>query len=217
MLNLHQLLRMMVERGASDLHITTGAPPQLRIDGRLIAVKVPPLSPVDTKRICYSVLTEAQKASFESDNELDLSFGIKGLARFRSNIYVQRGAVAGAFRSIPFRIMSFAELGLPPMVAELAKRKDGLILVTGPTGSGKSTTLASMVDKISQERNCHIITIEDPIEYVYSHKNSIVNQREVGGDTQSFRGALRLAPRPRCGFDRRDSGLRVIGCNCQDC
>ena len=193
--NLHQLLRMMVERGASVLHITTGAPPQLRIDGRLVSVKMPPLTPVDTKRLCYSILTEAQKGRFETENELDLSFGIKGLARFRSNIFVQRGAVAGAFRAIPFRIMSFAELGLPPMLSDLTARTDGLVLVTGPTGSGKSTTLAAMVDKISSERSCHIITIEDPIEYVYSHKNSIVNQREVGGDTESFGGALRYVLR----------------------
>jgi twitching motility protein PilT len=189
--NLHQLLKAMIEKGASDLHITTGTPPQLRIDGRLVPLKTPPLTPVETRQLCYSVLTDAQKSKFEEENELDLSFGVKGLSRFRSNIFMQRGAVAGAFRTIPFKILSFQELGLPAVVQDLAKRPRGLVLVTGPTGSGKSTTLASIIDKINGERHEHIITVEDPIEYLHPHKNCIVNQREVGADTQSFKRALK--------------------------
>jgi len=189
--NLHQLLKAMVEKGASDLHITTGSPPQLRIDGELVPLKTAPLTPVETKQICYSILTDAQKHKFEEDNELDLSFGVKGLSRFRSNIFMQRGAVAGAFRTIPFKILTFQELGLPPVVAELSKKPRGLILVTGPTGSGKSTTLASIIDKINNERHEHIMTIEDPIEYLHPHKNCLVNQREVGADTRSFKAALK--------------------------
>ncbi|MFO0583161.1 MAG: type IV pilus twitching motility protein PilT [Anaeromyxobacter sp.] len=191
MANLHQLLKAMVEKGASDLHITTGSPPQLRIDGRLVPLKTPPLSPVDTKQLCYSILTDAQKHKFEEENELDLSFGVKGLSRFRSNIFMQRGAVAGAFRTIPFKILTFAELGLPAIVQDLAKKPRGLVLVTGPTGSGKSTTLASIIDKINTDRHEHILTIEDPIEYLHPHKNCLVNQREVGADTQSFKKALK--------------------------
>jgi len=189
--NLHQLLKAMVEKGASDLHITTGSPPQLRIDGKLVPLKTPPLNPVDTKQLCYSILTDAQKHRFEEESELDLSFGVKGLSRFRANVFMQRGAVAGAFRTIPFKILTFAELGLPPIVAELARKPRGLILVTGPTGSGKSTTLASIIDKINTDRHEHIITIEDPIEYLHPHKNCLVNQREVGADTQSFKKALK--------------------------
>ena len=185
----------MVEKGSSDLHITTGSPPQLRIDGRLVPLKIPPLSPVETKQLCYSILTDAQKHRFEEDNELDLSFGVKNLSRFRANIYMQRGAVAGAFRTIPFKIMSFDELGLPPVVTELSKRPRGLILVTGPTGSGKSTTLASIIDKINNDRHEHILTIEDPIEYLHPHKNCVVNQREVGADTTSFKKALKYVLR----------------------
>jgi len=190
-LNLHQLLKAMVDRGASDLHITTGSPPQLRIDGELVPLKVNPLSPVETKQLCYSILTDAQKHKFEEDNELDLSFGVKGLSRFRSNIFMQRGAVAGAFRTIPFKILTFQELGLPPIVQDLSKKPRGLILVTGPTGSGKSTTLASIIDKINTDRHEHIMTIEDPIEYLHPHKNCLVNQREVGADTKSFKTALK--------------------------
>jgi twitching motility protein PilT len=189
--NLHQLLKAMVEKGASDLHITTGSPPQLRIDGKLVPLKTNPLSPVETKQLCYSILTDAQKHRFEEDSELDLSFGVKNLSRFRANIFMQRGAVAGAFRTIPFKILTFQELGLPPVVAELAKKPRGLVLVTGPTGSGKSTTLASIIDKINVDRHEHIITIEDPIEYLHPHKNCLVNQREVGADTQSFKKALK--------------------------
>jgi twitching motility protein PilT len=189
--NLHQLLKAMVDKGASDLHITTGSPPQLRVDGELVPLKMAPLSAVETKQLCYSVLTDAQKAKFEEDNELDLSFGVKQLARFRANIYMQRGAVAGAFRTIPFKILSFQELGLPPVVTELSKKPRGLVLVTGPTGSGKSTTLASIIDKINTDRHEHIMTIEDPIEYLHPHKNCLVNQREVGADTRSFKTALK--------------------------
>ncbi len=191
MANLHQLLKAMVDKGASDLHITTGSPPQLRVDGELDPLKMAPLSAVETKQLCYSVLTDAQKAKFEEDNELDLSFGVKQLARFRANIYMQRGAVAGAFRTIPFKILSFQELGLPPVVSELSKKPRGLVLVTGPTGSGKSTTLASIIDKINTDRHEHIMTIEDPIEYLHPHKNCLVNQREVGADTRSFKTALK--------------------------
>ncbi|MFT3706776.1 MAG: type IV pilus twitching motility protein PilT [Archangium sp.] len=191
MANLHQLLKAMVDRGASDLHITTGSPPQLRIDGDLVPLKMNPLTPVETKQLCYSILTDAQKHKFEEDNELDLSFGVKGLSRFRSNIFMQRGAVAGAFRTIPFKILTFQELGLPPIVQELSKRPRGLMLVTGPTGSGKSTTLASIIDKINTDRHEHIMTIEDPIEYLHPHKNCLVNQREVGADTKSFKLALK--------------------------
>jgi twitching motility protein PilT len=151
MANLHQLLKAMVEKGASDLHVTTGSPPQLRIDGKLVPLKTPPLSPVDTKQLCYSILTDAQKHKFEEDSELDLSFGVKGLSRFRANIFMQRGAVAGAFRTIPFKILTFAELGLPPIVAELARKPRGLILVTGPTGSGKSTTLYATLNLLNDD------------------------------------------------------------------
>src|SRR5207302_1022088 len=181
----------MVEKGASDLHITTGSPPQLRIDGRLVPLKTPPLSAVETKQLCYSILADAQKHKFEEENELDLSFGVKGLSRFRANIFMQRGAVAAAFRTIPFKILTFQELGLPPIISELAKKPRGLVLVTGPTGSGKSTTLASIIDKINTERHEHIVTIEDPIEYLHPHKNCVVNQREVGADTHSFKKALK--------------------------
>ncbi len=193
--NLHQLLKAMIEKGASDMHITTGTPPLLRIDGDIVPLKLPPLSPVDSKQLCYSILTEDQKIEFEKTNELDLSFGVKNLSRFRANIYMQRGAVAGAFRTIPFKILSFDELGLPPICAELCTKPNGLVLVTGPTGSGKSTTLASMIDKINSEQRCHIMTIEDPIEYLHPHKLCVVNQREIGTDTATFKGALKYVLR----------------------
>src|SRR3569832_1321146 len=182
-ISLHQLLRAMVDKGASDLHIATGAPPQIHINGSLVPLNVPPLSPIETNQLCYSVLTEEQKVQFEKKNELDLSFGVKNLARFRANIYMQRGAIGGAFRAIPFKILSFDELGLPPVIAEIANLERGLVLVTGPTGSGKSTTLAAVIDKINSETRQHILTIEDPIEYLHSHKLSLVNQREVHADT----------------------------------
>lgn len=191
MAGIHDFLKTMVESGASDLHITTGLSPQIRIDGAMRALDYPKLMPNDTKQLCYSILTDAQKRVLEEENELDLSFGVKGLARFRGNIYVQRGAIAGAFRRIPYEFLSFAQLGLPSVVADISKRPRGLVLVTGPTGSGKTTTLASMIDSINQERHEHIITIEDPIEYIHPHKNCVVNQREVGSDTHSFKKALK--------------------------
>src|SRR5512145_3016543 len=193
--NLHQLLRAMIEKGASDMHITTGAAPLLRIDGDIVPLKLAPLGPIETKQLCYSVLTEEQKIQFEKNKELDLSFGVKSLSRFRANIFLQRGAVSGAFRTIPFKILSFDELGLPPVAAEFATKPRGLVLVTGPTGSGKSTTLASLIDKINSETRQHIMTIEDPIEYLHPHKRCIVNQREVGTDTGSFKQALKYVLR----------------------
>jgi twitching motility protein PilT len=204
MANLHQLLKAMIEKGSSDLHITTGSPPQLRIDGRLSPLKSPPLTAPETKQLCYSILTDSQKHRFEEQNELDLSFGVKGLSRFRANIFMQRGAVAGAFRTIPFKILTFQELGLPPVVDIMVKKPRGLCLVTGPTGSGKSTTLAAMLDKINAERHEHIITIEDPIEYLHPHKNCIVNQREVNADTKSFKTALKY-------ILRQDPDVVLIG------
>ena len=188
---LHQLLKVMLDKGASDLHITTGCPPQLRIDDDLVPLRTEALTPVDTKQLCYSILTDAQKLRFEEDQELDLSFGVKNLARFRANIFMQRGAVAGAFRLVPFNLIPLDDLGVPPVVAELCERPRGLVLVCGPTGSGKSTTLASMIDRINTRHRSHIITIEDPIEYLHPHKSCLVNQREVGADTQSFKKALK--------------------------
>jgi len=193
--NLHQLLKTMIEKGASDMHITTASPPLLRIDGSVVALKLPPLTPVETKQICFQALSEEQRAHFEKYNELDLSFGVKGLSRFRANIFMQRGNVAGAFRTIPFKILSFDDLGLPAVVAEFADKPNGLVLVTGPTGSGKSTTLAAIIDKINTEQRLHIMTVEDPIEYLHPHKMSIVNQREVGSDTESFKTALKYVLR----------------------
>lgn len=195
MLNLHQLLKILVESNGSDLHITTNSPPQIRVDGKLTPMDFPPMNQVETKQLCYSVLTDSQKHKFEEDNELDLSFGVKGLSRFRGNIFIQRGAVAGVFRVIPYKIMTFEELGLPPVVPELASKSRGLILVTGPTGSGKSTTLASIIDYININRHEHIVTIEDPIEYLHPHKGCLVNQREVGADTKGFKNALRYVLR----------------------
>ena len=212
--SLNQLLKAMVEHGGSDLHITTNSAPQIRIDGVLTPLNMPPLTPTETKQLAYSVLTDAQKHRFEENLELDLSFGIKGLARFRANIFNQRGAIAAVFRQIPYEILGFRELGLPTVVEQLCDKPRGLILVTGPTGSGKSTTLAAMIDKINRERHEHIITIEDPVEYLHSHKNCIVNQRELHADTHSFANALTLGPPPgprrrarsaRCATSRRSS------------
>lgn len=191
MANMHQLLKSMIEQGASDLHISTGSAPQIRVDGKMSTIGGANLTSAETKQLCYSVLTDAQKRKFEEESELDLSFGVKGLSRFRGNIFVQRGAVSGAFRAIPFEIKSFDDLGLPPVVRSLSKKPRGLVLVTGPTGSGKTTTLAAIIDAINSERNEHIITIEDPIEYLHPHKKCLVNQREVGADTQSFKKALK--------------------------
>ncbi|MFT5695060.1 MAG: twitching motility protein PilT [Myxococcota bacterium] len=204
MANMHQLLKAMIEKGASDLHLTTGTPPQLRIDGKLHALKMPPLSPQDTKQLCYSVLTDAQKHRFEEGNELDLSFSVQRLSRFRGNVFVQRGNVAGAFRAVPFKIMTFEQLNLPPVVADLSRRSRGLVLVTGPTGSGKSTTLASIINKINEDRHEHIITVEDPIEYLHPHKGCVVNQREIGSDTEGFKQALKY-------ILRQDPDVVLIG------
>jgi twitching motility protein PilT len=195
MATLYELLKMMIEKNASDLHVTTGSPPRLRIDGKLVNIDHPSLNPADTKALCYSVLTDAQKHKYEENNELDLSFGVKGLSRFRANIFMQRGAVAAAFRTIPFDVRTFKDLGLPEIMNELVKKPRGLILVTGPTGSGKSTTLAAMVDRINSDRCEHIITIEDPIEYLHPHKKCLINQREVHADTASFSTALRYVLR----------------------
>ncbi|MCP4404430.1 MAG: type IV pilus twitching motility protein PilT [bacterium] len=192
MADLHDLLSMMYERGASDLHISTGISPTIRIDGELIAVEhEEKLKPAQTKSLVYSVLTDAQKHLFEEKNELDFSFGIKGLCRFRGNAFIQRGTVGAVFRTIPYQILSFRDLGLPSSIEKFAEKPMGLILVTGPTGSGKSTTLAALVDKINRERRDHIMTIEDPIEFLHEHRSCVVNQREVHTDTQSFSLALR--------------------------
>jgi twitching motility protein PilT len=192
---LSELLRKMIEHGGSDLHITTNSAPMVRVHGVLRPLEYPELSPAETKQLAYSVLTDAQKHRFEESLELDFSFGIKGLSRFRANIFNQRGAVGAVFRSIPYEIRSFEELSLPPVIEKLCEKPRGLILVTGPTGSGKSTTLASMVDKVNRDRHEHIITVEDPIEYLHGHKGCIVNQREVHADTHNFANALRAALR----------------------
>jgi len=194
--NLRTLLEEMIERDASDLHITAGERPKLRIDGEITNAKYEgPLSPKDTLQVAYSVLTENQKKRFETEDELDFSFGIQDLARFRGNCFKQRGCVSLVIRQIPIAIKTFEELGLPAVMDQLARRPRGLVLVTGPTGSGKSTTLAAMVDRINRTRRAHIITIEDPIEFVHRHQNCIVNQREVGTDTPSFASALKYALR----------------------
>jgi twitching motility protein PilT len=193
---LNQLLKEMVAQGGSDLHVTTNSPPQVRVHGHLRPLDgVSPMTPSETKQLCYSILTDNQKHRLEEDLEIDLSFGIKGLARFRANIFHQRGAIAGVFRQIPFEIKGFKELSLPPVVEKLCEKPRGLILVTGPTGSGKSTTLAAMLDKINRERAEHMITIEDPVEFLHSHKKCLVNQREVHADTHGFSNALRSALR----------------------
>jgi twitching motility protein PilT len=205
MADLHELLRIMFERGASDLHITSGSPPQIRIDGTLAPIDgEEPLNPAETKRLIYSVLTDAQKHTFEENNELDFSFGVKGISRFRGNAFSQRGAVGAAFRTIPYKIPTFQELGIPAAVTKFAEKPQGLVLVTGPTGSGKSTTLAALIDKINTERHEHIITVEDPIEYLHEHKNCIVNQREVQADTKSFKSALKYVL-------RQDPDIILIG------
>ena len=193
--SLSELLKTMLEMGGSDLHITTNSPPQVRVHGHLRPLDMPPLTPAETKQLAYSVLTDAQKHRFEENLELDFSFGLKGLARFRGNLFNQRGATGAVFRVIPFEIKNFEHLNLPPIVAKLCEKPRGLVLVTGPTGSGKSTTLAAMLDKINNERHDHIITIEDPIEFVHNNKSCLVNQREVNADTKSFSNALRAALR----------------------
>src|SRR5213594_3385441 len=180
---LHQLLKTLVEQGGTDLHVTTNSPPQIRVDGHLVTLQLPPLTAPETKALAYSVLTDNQKHRFEENLELDFSF--------RVNIFSQRGAVAAAFRTIPWEVKSFGDLGLPEVVASLCEKPRGLILVTGPTGSGKSTTLAAMIDKINNEDKGHIVTIEDPVEYLHGHKSCIVNQRELFADTHSFSNALK--------------------------
>jgi twitching motility protein PilT len=188
--NLRALLEEMIQKEASDLHITTGERPKLRVDGDITDSAVTEiLTPKDTLHLAYSVLTENQKKRFENEDELDFSFGIQNLARFRGNVFKQRGCVSMAIRMIPFNVRTFQELGLPPVIAKLAERPRGLILVTGPTGSGKSTTLAAIIDKINKERKGHIITVEDPIEFIHRHQSCIVNQREIGTDTKSFASA----------------------------
>ena len=194
--NLRALLEEMIEKDASDLHITAGERPKLRIDGDLVSASAPDvLSAKETLSLAYSVLTENQKKRFETEDELDFSFGIQNLARFRGNVFKQRGCVAMVIRMIPFNVRTFQDLGLPPVLSKLSERPRGLVLVTGPTGSGKSTTLAAMLDKINKERKGHIITVEDPIEFIHRHQGCIVNQREVGTDTKSFSNALKYALR----------------------
>ena len=201
---MHQLLKTLVDQGGTDLHVTTNSPPVIRIDGKMIPLQVPPMAPAETKNLIYSVLTDSQKHRFEESLELDFSFGVKGLARFRANVFYQRGAVAGAFRTIPWEIKNFKELGLPDIVAQLCDKPRGLVLVTGPTGSGKTTTLAAMLDKVNAERQEHIVTIEDPIEYLHLHKKCLVNQRELHADTRSFSLALRAVL-------RQDPDIVLIG------
>ena len=195
MVTLRELLELMAKKAASDLHLTVGSPPQLRIDGKLVKTDFDVLTPEETKKLAYSIMNEKQKQKFEERSELDLSFGIENLSRFRCNVFMQRGNVAVALRQIPFRIPSFEELGIPKVVSELADLPRGLVLVTGPTGSGKSTTLAALINKINQERHGHILTVEDPIEYLHRHISSLINQREVYADTESFANALKYALR----------------------
>ncbi len=204
-LSLRSLLEEMINRGASDLHLTAGECPKFRVDGSIMQGKYrQPLDPRDTLMLAYSILTDTQKKRFETDDELDFSFGIKKLARFRGNCFKQRGCLALVVRQIPFVIKTLGDLGLPPVVQKLAQRPRGLVLVTGPTGSGKSTTLAAIIDSINRERNGHIITVEDPIEFIHDHKRCIVNQREVGTDTPSFGSALKYAM-------RQDPDIVLIG------
>ncbi len=195
MMTLPQLLKAMLDNKASDMHVTSGSPPTFRVHGQILKAKTGGLTPQDTKELCYSVLTDQQKAQFEEQKQLDFSFGIRDLARFRANVFYQRGAVAGAFRHIPFEIPKLQQLGLPPIVEQLMRRPRGLVLVTGSTGSGKSTTLASMIDALNDSDHLHIVTIEDPIEYIHSHRSCLINQREIGQDTLSFGAALKAALR----------------------
>jgi twitching motility protein PilT len=204
MVSLQELLEYMVKQNASDLHVTVGSPPQIRVDGKLIKTNFDRLSPEVTRRLAYSIMNEKQKLLFEKNSELDLSFGIENLSRFRANAFMQRGNVALSIRQIPFKIPSFADLGLPKTVSELANLPRGLVLVTGPTGSGKSSTLAALINKINQERYDHILTIEDPIEFLHRHNNCLVNQREVAADTESFARALKYAL-------RQDPDIVLIG------
>ena len=202
--NLKQLLEDMVQRNASDLHITAGVPPELRVDGAITPTEYEVLTPEMCATLAYSVLSDEQRKRFETTKELDFSFGVKGLSRYRANVYLQRGVVSMAIRQIPYEILPMEKLGLPPVVREFTNRHKGLVLVTGPTGSGKSTTLAAMLDKINSMRQAHIMTIEDPIEYIHHHKKCIVNQREVGSDTASFPTALKYVL-------RQDPDIILIG------
>jgi twitching motility protein PilT len=195
MATLPDLLKMTVDLEGSDLHLTTNSPPVVRVNGEMRPLELPVLNAAETKQLAYSVLTDSQKKRFEETLELDFSFGIRGVARFRCNVFNQRGAVAAVYRLIPEKIMSFTELGLPRVISQLAERPRGLVLVTGPTGSGKSTTLAAMLDQINKSRHQHILTIEDPIEYIHQHQGCLVNQREVHSDTIGFSEALRAALR----------------------
>ena len=205
MVTLRQLLEDMIQKRASDLHLTAGVPPEFRIDGKLVpATEHEVLAPEGTAQLAYSVMSDEQRKRFETTRELDFSFGIKNMARFRANVFLQRGVVTMAVRQIPYDILPMEKLGLPLVVKEFTNRQRGLVLVTGPTGSGKSTTLASMIDRINANRQSHIITIEDPIEYVHHHKKSIVNQREVGADTNTFPTALKYVL-------RQDPDIILIG------
>jgi len=201
---LRQLLEDMVQRKASDLHITAGVPPEFRVDGSIVPSEQEVLTPEMCAQVAYSVLSDEQRKRFETTKELDFSFGVKGLSRYRANVYLQRGVVTMAIRQIPYDIMPMEKLGLPPIIKEFTNRQKGLILVTGPTGSGKSTTLAAMLDRINSTRQSHIITIEDPIEYIHHHKKCIVNQREIGADTNSFPTALKYVL-------RQDPDIILIG------
>lgn len=192
MVSLHQLLKTAVQQGASDLHLVAGSPPVLRVQGRMVRVKSPELTPETCQKLCYSILTDYQKGLFEENRELDFSFGVKKMARFRANIFFQKGNVSGVFRQVPLVIPAFQDLGLPRTVGSLIDYSNGLVLITGPTGSGKTTTIASLMDKINEEKSGHIMTLEDPIEYLYKHKKCIVNQREIGSDSLGFHEALRV-------------------------
>lgn len=204
MLNIQELLMLMSEKKASDLHLTIGSAPMLRVDGEMVPTPYDKLTPETSQRIIYSLLTESQKQRFEATSELDMSFTFKEVGRIRMNVFRQKNAIAAALRSVSNQFLTFEELGLPPIAHELMKLQKGLILVTGPTGSGKSTTLASMINNLNEERNGHIMTVEDPIEYVHAHKKCIVNQREVGSDTQTFAQALKYVL-------RQDPDIILIG------
>ena len=194
-MHLDEILHMAMERKASDIHLTVGLPPMIRVDGEVVALPFKALKPEDTRRLVYETLSDENLKKYETTHELDFGYSVKGLARFRFNVYMQRSSVAAALRSIPTKIPSFATLGLPPIIREMSKRSSGLILVTGPTGSGKSTTIASMIDDINETRNAHILTIEDPIEYLHQHKKCMINQRELHSDTYSFHNSLRAVLR----------------------